>query len=386
MWNLYAPSFVFKELQAPPSELPKKVADTPLCLDSIYCSPSDEPCLKLHLQKRRRTAEAESGLQNPQILWDQFTSPSSTLQSFPPPAKRHAATHISPQPAFSHTPPEPSVFAVYQEEPTIPCGVCAAQAARPQMQDETLYTAHPLLGQGLRFPSELQPIGHATQLCVLPQAKDQGPGSQSLEHAAQVCAFPSWLCTEACEAYEAPPRLDDRVGSLVHASNWRCLFVLPVSSCGHPLHYKRMLIHFGIRVLPKLIRTFLNSQKSYNNVNYTYCLGTPLFSPHSCSSMEEAAFRPKPLNNFKLHQPSGRRVRKLENEHATSSHAYKAGTPLFSPHGCAKSLSTTSSHSFQPFLHLSEEWLKLYKVKYWYPGSAPILRGARDHILPHSRW
>ena len=59
-----------------------------------------------------------------------------TLQSFPPPAKRHAATHISPQPALSHTLPEPPVFAVYQEEPTIPCGVYAAQAARPQRQDE----------------------------------------------------------------------------------------------------------------------------------------------------------------------------------------------------------------------------------------------------------
>ena len=31
---------------------------------------------------------------------------------------------------------------------------------------------------------------------------------------------------------------------------------------------------------------------------------------------------------------------------------------------------------------VAEEWLKLYKVKYWYPGSAPILRGAGDHILP----
>ena len=31
---------------------------------------------------------------------------------------------------------------------------------------------------------------------------------------------------------------------------------------------------------------------------------------------------------------------------------------------------------------VAEEWLKLYKVKHWYPGSAPILRGAGDHILP----
>ena len=31
---------------------------------------------------------------------------------------------------------------------------------------------------------------------------------------------------------------------------------------------------------------------------------------------------------------------------------------------------------------VAEEWLKLYKVKYWYAGSAPILRGAGDHILP----
>ena len=31
---------------------------------------------------------------------------------------------------------------------------------------------------------------------------------------------------------------------------------------------------------------------------------------------------------------------------------------------------------------LAEEWLKLSEVKYWYRGSAPILRGAGDHILP----
>ena len=30
---------------------------------------------------------------------------------------------------------------------------------------------------------------------------------------------------------------------------------------------------------------------------------------------------------------------------------------------------------------VAEEWLKLYKMKHWYPGSAPILRGAGD-ILP----
>ena len=46
-------------------------------LSSIYLSLPDEPCWKPQLQQRRRTAEAESGLQNPQILWDQFTSPSS---------------------------------------------------------------------------------------------------------------------------------------------------------------------------------------------------------------------------------------------------------------------------------------------------------------------
>ena len=31
---------------------------------------------------------------------------------------------------------------------------------------------------------------------------------------------------------------------------------------------------------------------------------------------------------------------------------------------------------------VSEKWLKHYKVKFWYPGSAPILRGAGDHLLP----
>ena len=48
-------------------------------LSSIYLSLPDEPCWKPQLQQRRRTAEAESGLQNPQILWDQFTSPSSKV-------------------------------------------------------------------------------------------------------------------------------------------------------------------------------------------------------------------------------------------------------------------------------------------------------------------
>ena len=33
-----------------------------------------------------------------------------TLQAFPPPAKRRAAAHISPQPAFTSVPPEPPVF------------------------------------------------------------------------------------------------------------------------------------------------------------------------------------------------------------------------------------------------------------------------------------
>ena len=49
-------------------------------LSSIYLSLPDEPCWKPQLQQRRRTAEAESGLQNPQILWDQFTSPSSSRE------------------------------------------------------------------------------------------------------------------------------------------------------------------------------------------------------------------------------------------------------------------------------------------------------------------
>ena len=47
------------------------------------------------------------------------------------------------------------------------------------------------------------------------------------------------------------------------------------------------------------------------------------------------AIWPKAPHNFKPHQLSGGRVGKLENEHATSSRAYKAGTPLFSPHGCS---------------------------------------------------
>ena len=59
-----------------------------------------------------------------------------TLQAFPSPAKRRAAAHISPQPAFSGVPPEPPVFTVYQEEPTRQCGVYAAQAARPPALEE----------------------------------------------------------------------------------------------------------------------------------------------------------------------------------------------------------------------------------------------------------
>ena len=50
-------------------------------LSSIYLSLPDEPCWKPQLQQRRRTAEAESGLQNPQILWNQFASPSSILRA-----------------------------------------------------------------------------------------------------------------------------------------------------------------------------------------------------------------------------------------------------------------------------------------------------------------
>ena len=59
-----------------------------------------------------------------------------TLQAFPPPAKRRAAAHISPQPAFTGVLPEPPVFTIYQEEPTCQCGVYAAQAARPPALEE----------------------------------------------------------------------------------------------------------------------------------------------------------------------------------------------------------------------------------------------------------
>ena len=66
-----------------------------------------------------------------------FRSPEHlTLQAFPPPAKRRAAAHISPQPAFTGVLPEPPVFTIYQEEPTCQCGVYAAQAARPPALEE----------------------------------------------------------------------------------------------------------------------------------------------------------------------------------------------------------------------------------------------------------
>ena len=59
-----------------------------------------------------------------------------TLQTFLPPAKRRAAAHISPQPAFTGVLPELPVFTIYQEEPTCQCGVYAAQAARPPALEE----------------------------------------------------------------------------------------------------------------------------------------------------------------------------------------------------------------------------------------------------------
>ena len=103
-----------------------------------------------------------------------------TLQSFPPRAKRHAATHISPQPAFSHTLPEPPVFAVYQEEPTIPCGVYAAQAARPQMQDEVSGPQEEALGRAYHRPPFLSLVREA-----LRRVSDVWRNTQGLLHTLQ---------------------------------------------------------------------------------------------------------------------------------------------------------------------------------------------------------
>ena len=59
-----------------------------------------------------------------------------TLQAVPPPAKRRAATHISPQPTCSHALPEPqSSLSIKKNQPRH-CGVYAAQAARPQALEE----------------------------------------------------------------------------------------------------------------------------------------------------------------------------------------------------------------------------------------------------------
>ena len=56
---------------------------------------------------------------------------------------------------------------------------------------------------------------------------------------------------------------------------------------------------------------------------------------------------------------------------------------LLSTQGMGKDLKTHWLVDSGATCHIvAEEWLKLYKVKYWYPGSAPILRGAGDHILP----
>ena len=103
-----------------------------------------------------------------------------TLQSFPPPAKRHAATHISPQPAFSHTLPEPPVFAVYQEEPTIPCQVYAAQAARPQMQDEGSGPQEEALGRAYHRPPFQSLVREA-----LRRVSDVWHNTQGLLHTLQ---------------------------------------------------------------------------------------------------------------------------------------------------------------------------------------------------------
>ena len=55
---------------------------------------------------------------------------------------------------------------------------------------------------------------------------------------------------------------------------------------------------------------------------------------------------------------------------------------LLSTQGLGKDLKTHWFVDSGATYHIvAEEWLKLYKVKYWYPSSAPILRGAGDHIL-----
>ena len=82
-----------------------------------------------------------------------------TLQTAPPPAKRRAAAHISPQPACSHVLPEPPVFPIYQEDATRQCGVYAAQAARPQTRGElgdAQEQAQRSLSHQLPFPSLVQ--------------------------------------------------------------------------------------------------------------------------------------------------------------------------------------------------------------------------------------
>ena len=56
---------------------------------------------------------------------------------------------------------------------------------------------------------------------------------------------------------------------------------------------------------------------------------------------------------------------------------------LLSTQGLGKDLKTHWLVDSGATCHIvAEEWLKLYKVKHWYQGSAPILRGAGDHILP----
>ena len=69
------------------------------------------PCVREHL-----VWEYENG--SPIQIFNFHSLEHLTLQAALPLAKRRAANHILPQPAFSQELPQPPVFCIFQEEPT----------------------------------------------------------------------------------------------------------------------------------------------------------------------------------------------------------------------------------------------------------------------------
>ena len=110
------------------------------------------PCVREHLDW-----EYENG--SPIQIFNFHSLEHLTLQAAPPPAKRRAANHISPQPAYSQVLPQPPVFCIFKEEPTQQCGVYASQAARPPAREERSrphFQGQERVSHQLPFPSLVQ--------------------------------------------------------------------------------------------------------------------------------------------------------------------------------------------------------------------------------------